>query len=105
MTISALDEVRSDDLLGRNFKLYRDLSAALEGRIAQLKTGKDFDPACKETLEALKAQQRALQTVLELEASLVKRSRGWADGGGVDLDLTAARAEIVARLALWEGQR
>lgn len=105
MTISALEEVRSSDLLGRNFKLYRDLSAALEDRIAQLKAGMDFDPACKDTLEAVKAQQRALQSVLELEASLVKRSRCWTDGGEFELDLDAARAEITARLAVWTGQR
>lgn len=105
MTISALDEVHGGDLLARNFELYRDLSVALSGRIALLKTGGGEDDRCKETVEAVKAHHRALQTVLDLEASLVKRSRCWTDGGGGDLDLGAARAEILARLAAWADGR
>ncbi len=61
------------------------------------------DDASKAAVEAAKASQRQLQTVLELEASLVKRSR--TDGGGPALDLDAARAEILARLAVWDGGR
>ena len=105
MTISALDEFQSGDLLERNFELYRDLSVALKGRITLLKAGGGEDDRCKETVEAVKAHHRALQTVLDLEASLVKRSRCWTDGGGRELDLAAARAEILARLAVWADGR
>ncbi len=105
MTISALDEVRAGDLLARNFELYRDLSVALSERITLLKAGSGEDDRCKETVEAVKAHHRALHTVLELEASLVKRSRCWTDGGGSDLDLAAARAEILAKLAVWTDGR
>ncbi len=97
--------MRSSDVLGRNFQLYRELSLALQDKVTRLKADKDTDPDCKNTLEAVKAHQRALQTVLELEASLVKRSRSWTDGGGVELDVGAARAEIRARLAAWTGER
>jgi hypothetical protein len=101
MTSSALDELRSGDLLARNCEMYRDLSLALKERIALLKAGAGGDAGCKETVEALKAHHKALQTVLELEATLVKRTRSWTDGGGGELDLAAARAEILERLARW----
>ena len=41
-----------------------------------------------------------LQTIIEIEASLGIRSRA-SDGAGGELDLGAARAEILARLAVW----
>jgi hypothetical protein len=104
MTISALEKSRPSDLLERNFELYRDLSVALQERITLLKKGVGEDAGCKETLEAVKAHHKALQTVLDLEASLVKRSKCWTDGGGSELDLAAARAEIVARLAARSGE-
>lgn len=105
MTISALEEFHSGDLLARNYELYRDLSVALLERIACLKGGAGGDAGCKETVVALKDHHKALQTVLDLEASLVKRSRCWTDGGGRELDLAAARAEILARLAVWADGR
>jgi hypothetical protein len=87
-------------MLERNLELYRDLSVALQGRITILKTAAGEDPGCKETLAAVKDHQRALQSVLDLEANLVKRSGRWS-GGGPELDLAGARDEILARLALW----
>ncbi len=105
MTISALDGGRDSDRLERNLELYRDLSVALRERVTLIKTAAGEYAGCKETLEAVKAHQRALQTVLELEASLVKRSKYRSEGGGSDLDLAAARAEILARLALWTRER
>ena len=108
MQISAIDEVDAGDLLARNFELYRDLSLALQERITLLKAGVGggtADDPCKAAVEAVKTHHRALQTVLELEASLVKRKRSWTDGGGGDLDLAAARAEILERLARWTSER
>lgn len=104
MTISAAEELRSGDVLARNFEMYRDLSLALKERIARIKEGvEDDDPKCKATLDLLRDQSKALQTVLDLEASLVKRSKAWGDpgAGGGELDLVAARAEIAQRLAAW----
>ena len=104
MTISAFEGFDASDLLARNYGLYRDLAVALDQRVAILKdAGGDDDAACREALDAAKAHHRALQTILELEVSLVKRSR--SDGGGQPLDLDAARAEILARLAVWAGER
>lgn len=105
MTISAIEPGRADEnRLERNLELYRDLSMALQERIAFIRAG-GGDAGCKDTLDAVKAHQRALQTVLELEAGLVKKSKSWTDGGGGELDLAAARAEILARLAAWAGAR
>lgn len=103
MTISAAEELHSGDVLARNFEMYRDLSLALKERIARIKEGVDDDPKCKATLDLLKDQSKALQTVLDLEASLVKRSKAWGGGGagGGELDLLAARTEIAQRLAAW----
>ncbi len=56
-------------------------------------------------MEAVKAHHRALLTVLDLEASLVKRSKSWTQGGGQELDLGAARAEVLERLARWSDER
>jgi hypothetical protein len=106
MTISALEGFRAEDWLERNLELYRDLSVALRERITLLMAGGGGDAeACKTTVEAVKAHQRALQTVLDVEASLVKRNRSWIDGGGRELDLDGARTEVVERLALWADGR
>ena len=97
MTISAIEPDRADeDRLARNLELYRDLSVALQERITVIRAG-GGDAGCKD------AHQRALQTVHEIEAGLVKKNRSWTDGGGGELDLAAARAEILARLAAWAG--
>ena len=100
MTISASDAAADSDRLDRSLELYRDLSVALRGQIAQLKAGAGGDAGGKGADEALGPYLRALQTVLEAEAGLVKRSRAGAEGAGGELDLDAARAEILARLAV-----
>ncbi len=103
MTISAQEAFDADDMFARNVGLYRDLSVALQARVTHLmngagETGAD---AWKEAMDAAKSHQRQLQTVLELEASLVRRCRSTTRGGGEALDLDAARAEILERLARW----
>ena len=105
MTISASDAAADSDRLDRSLELYRDLSVALRGQIAQLKAGTGGDAGGKGAEEALRSYHRALQTVLEAEAGLVKRSRAGAGGAGGELDLDAARAEILARLAVWVAAR
>lgn len=101
MTISASEQAADGDRLERSLELYRDLSVALRGKVAQLKAGTGGDAGCKDAEDALKAHNKALQTVLDAEAGLVRRNRAWAGGAGVELDLGAARAEIIARLAVW----
>ena len=79
---------------------YRDLSEALSVRIAAIKRDHGVDPECKETAAALKGTRHALQTALDIEVDLVKRSNA-TGGGGHALDLDGARAEIAARVARW----
>jgi hypothetical protein len=101
MTFSAGDQAAASNGLDRSLELYRDLSVALGGRIAQLKAGTDGDPVCGRSDRALNAHRKALQAVLDIEASLVKRSGAGAGGAGAELDLDGSRAEILARLAAW----
>jgi hypothetical protein len=85
-------------MLGCTLELYRGLSVALSGQLKQLRAG-DVSAAAKVDPKGL---QRALQSVLDAEANLVKRNR--AGAGGVEIDLDSARAEILARLALWAAE-
>jgi len=105
MTISASDAAADSDRLDRSLELYRDLSVALRGRIAQLKAGAGGDAGGEGAEDALTSYNRALRAVLDAEAGLVKRSGAWTGGAGGELDLDAARAEIVARLAVWVAAR
>ena len=102
MSISA-DRAADQDRLGRTLELYRDLTVALRGRITLLEAGTCDDGQCAAAQAAL--HRKALQTVLDIEAGLAKRT-GSTDGrASVELDLDAARAEIVARLAVWVAGR
>lgn len=105
MNISASETAADSDRLGRTLELYRDLSVALLGRIAKLKAdtvGEEIADAKTERL--LEGHRKALQTVFDAEASLVKRSRS-GGGSGVQLDLDAARVEVVQRLGSWAAAR
>jgi|SRR3954470_13229536 hypothetical protein len=99
MISSASEPAAGSDFLARSIDLYRDLSVVLSGQIADLKAGTAGDDAGSKVERALLAHRKCLQTVLDKEASLDKRSRS---GGGtsIELDLDAARAEVIARLAL-----
>jgi hypothetical protein len=100
MAISADDRAADLDRLDRTLALYRDLTVALRDRVTLLEaeTGKAAD--CNAAAKAVTDHHRALQTILQIEASLGIRSRA-SDGAGGELDLDAARAEILARLAVW----
>jgi hypothetical protein len=101
MTSSAVDLAAQSDRLARTLDLYRDLTVALRDRITLLKAGTGRDDACKAAEDAVREHRRVLTTVLEIEAKLGIRSKEWAVAGGTgELDLDAARAEIVARLAV-----
>lgn len=105
MTISADFGSVASDVLARSLEHYRVLSLALRERITRLEAASPLGDDCKAHVAAAKDHHSALQTVLELEASLVKRRRYWTDWGGGDLDLAAARAEILERLAVWAAER
>ena len=106
MTISAEGTAAAGDLLDRALELYRDLSVALRERITKFKGSSGVgDVDCVKDVEALRAHHKALQTVLEIEAGLVKRNRAGVQGEGGELDLDGARAEILARLAVWAAER
>ena len=100
MTSSASEWATDSGWLDRALELYRDLSVALSDRITELKAALGEDPECKKTMDALQVHQRHLRTILDHEGKLGRRSREWAGGAG-ELDLVAARAEIVARLSVW----
>jgi hypothetical protein len=104
MTISASKGAADRDRLVQSLDLYRDLSVALGERIARLRADPSDDANCKESLDAIKAHQRALQTVIDLEGSLEKRRQAWVDGTCTELDLGAAREEIRAKLAVWASE-
>jgi hypothetical protein len=102
MTISA-DRAADGDRLERTLELYRDLTMALRDRITLLKAGTSDD--VKGAAEVVGAHRKALQMVLEIEASLGKRTKATDGGSGAELDLGAARTEIVERLAVWVAAR
>ena len=104
MTRSAGEWTGDSDWLDRALELYRDLSVVLADRIAALKAGLGQKPGCAEAMRSLEAHRRALQTVIDNEAKIGRRSREWAGAAG-ELDLDAARAEIVARLSVWAAAR
>lgn len=95
MTLSASPEDADGERLARNLELYRDLSLVLQAQVAAMRAGA---ATAEDAVDAAKSHRKALQTVLELEASLVTRSRN-RTGGEPMLDLDAARAEILGRLA------
>ena len=104
MTRSAGEWTGDSDWLDRALELYRDLSVALAEKIMALKAGNGRKDECEEAVKALEAHRKALQTVIDQEAKIGRRSREWAGGTG-ELDLDAARAEIVARLSVWTAAR
>lgn len=100
MAISADDRAPDQDRLDRTLALYRDLTVALRDRVTLLEAGTGDKSGCKDAEAEVKNHRRTLQTILQIEASLGIRSRA-SDGAGGELDLGAARAEILARLAVW----
>lgn len=103
MTISAKAESHDSAMLDAALELYRDLSLALRGHIAKLKEDAGAGGGNSEGQADLIRHQKSLQSVLELEARLEKRTQAASDG--VELDLGAARAEIRARLDRWLADR
>ena len=104
MTSSAGEWAGDSDLLERALELYRDLSVALRDEITALKAEIGADADCKTTMEASRRISGICRPFSTNEAKIGRRSREWAGGTG-ELDLDAARAEIVARLSVWTAAR
>ncbi len=92
-------------ILARARKLFADLSRSLDGEIdrlqAALKTEDDAARA-KALTDLIRQNQKALQTVLDMEAKLMREADKQRPGEGV-IDLAHARAEITRRLARLAG--
>jgi hypothetical protein len=104
MISSAGEWAGDSDWLVRALELYRDLSVALRDQITALREQIGQVAECKDLDKAIEAHRKALQTVLDHEGKVGRRSREWAGGAG-ELDLDAARAEIAARLSVWAAAR
>ena len=104
MTSSASSRGADGDRLARTLELYRDLTMALRDRITVLsKPGTDAEAPLREALRVVRDHHMALRTVLDIEEGLKEGSKADVDGGGA-YDLDAARAEILARLAVWNAE-
>jgi hypothetical protein len=99
MTISAPDGSAGGDRL-QSIALYRDLTNALRERVTRLLALSAMGTDGADSTSAVKEDCRVLQSVIEIEANLDKQRQAFVDGAPVELDLVAARAEILARLAL-----
>ena len=97
-------EAAGRDRLERSLELYRDLSLALRERITQIRSGPSALQEEKQTADAVRAHHKALQSIIDIEASLGKYTEARGGGASAELDLGAARAEIAARLARWSEQ-
>ena len=98
---SAEGEAEDQSTLSRARKLFAGLSRNLDGAIDGLQAALDTETDEKR-VKALNAvireNRKTLQTVLELEAMLMREARKQRPGEGV-IDLDQARAEITSRLA------
>ncbi len=92
-------------ILARARKLFAGLSCSLDGEIdrlqAVLETEDDLDRA-KVMAELVRQNQKALQTVLDLEVKLMREADKQRPEEGV-IDLAQARAEVTRRLARLAG--
>jgi hypothetical protein len=101
MTISADDGTEDADRLSRSLELYRDLTVALRDRIKAIRDDLAVDPDSRAAAGAVALHSKTLQTVIDIEDRLDRQRRDKAEGEGAELDLGAAREEILARLARW----
>jgi hypothetical protein len=86
-------------------KLFADLSQSLDGEIDRLKTALDIETDgtwVKSLNELIRQNQKALLTVLDIEAKLMHEAKKARPGRDV-IDLGEARAEIGRRLARLAG--
>lgn len=104
MTTSANGRTAEERRLQTAEDLYRDLSEALSAQIAAIKRDHGVKPDSKDVAATLTGHRKVLQSAIDIEASLGKRSMATGGGVGVGLDLDGARAEIAARVARWAAE-
>ena len=97
-----MDEVVAANLsvLARARKLFASLSRSLEGEIERLQTALVTETdknRINARAELIRQNQKALQTVLDLEAKLMRETDKQRPGEGV-IDFAQARAEVARRL-------
>ncbi|WP_157982117.1 hypothetical protein [Oceanicella sp. SM1341] len=84
--------------------MYETLSEALAAAIADLRDEAGQDPAtARARLDLIRSHHKALQTVIDIEVSLEKRSKEPGGAGAGALDLDAARTEVWRRVARLQG--
>ena len=86
--------------LARARKLFAGLSRSLDGEIDRLQAAMDTETnesRIKAMTELIRQNQKALQTVLDMEVKLTREADKQGPGEGV-IDLAQARAEIARRL-------
>lgn len=93
--LTCADKAAAHAVLARARKLFADLAEALEAEIHRLRAEhQEDDGPIKTVTDLIQRNQKALQTVLDIEAKLLGRA-----AEAPQLDLEAARAEIARRLA------
>ena len=106
---ASTDEAAGDlSALARARKLFTGLSRSLDGEIDRMQAALDIEDSeddgdrTKTLNERVRQNQKSLQTVLDMEAKLMRESDKQRPGEGV-IDLVHARAEITRRLARLAG--
>ncbi len=92
-------------ILTRARKLFAGLSRSLDGEIDRLQAALETETdegRVKALTELIRQNQKSLQTVLDLEAKLMREADKQRPGEGV-IDLAHARAEVTRRLARLAG--
>jgi hypothetical protein len=84
---------------------YRDQLLSLRGRTAQLLTHPAEGADDGDTVGAVTRDTQVLRSVFDFEAYVEKHRAAFGDGSSVALDLAAARAEVLSRLAVWFAER
>jgi len=86
--------------------LYEEIAETLTGVLSAIRReGDAAAPLNRAELEVVKAHQKTILMVLDFEAQLLKqRPPAARTAGGSSLDLDAARAEVVGRLARLAGE-
>lgn len=98
-------EAAALSVLNRARKLFAGLSRSLEGEIDRLEAALDFETDAsrvRSLTDLVRQNQKALQTVLDLEVKLMGEADGLRPGRDV-IDLADARTEISRRLARLAG--
>jgi hypothetical protein len=97
-----MDEVTAVNLsiLARARKLFAGLSRGLDGEIDRLQTALEIETENSrigKITELIRLNQKALQSVLDLEIKLMRETNKQRPGEGV-INLAQARAEVARRL-------